>query len=265
FYLPKIKRIFIPYVFFSFFATSIDPEGYTGLLDYVSAAFKDLLTGGALLPYWFMPVLFQLYLLYPLVWYFLVIKRVNPLKILIGSFIFSLISYFLFSHYWLNWQAHLSGAIFFAPYFFFFVLGVTLKSLLFVKTKETLQWLFRVKFFHFSFLILFLYLFIGLIDPLNHYYNVRLVYGPALMMIILYLYSFSVSKKISLIVEKIGRDSLYIYLLHFIILLMLLPFIKLMIIHDIYPVVIFASVLTFDFAITYGAIHMTRKVIKLLR
>ncbi|MGM0629397.1 MAG: acyltransferase family protein, partial [Patescibacteria group bacterium] len=33
FYLPKIKRIFIPYVFFSFFATSIDPEGYTGLLD----------------------------------------------------------------------------------------------------------------------------------------------------------------------------------------------------------------------------------------
>ncbi len=66
FYLPKIKRLVIPYVAFSFFATFATSKGSFILSDYITTALKDLLTGGALVPYWFIPVLFQLYLLYPL-------------------------------------------------------------------------------------------------------------------------------------------------------------------------------------------------------
>lgn len=264
FYLPKIKRLFIPYALFSVFATVFISGNLVGFSDYLITPLKDILTGRALPPYWFIPVLFQLYLIYPLIWYLLVVKRTAPVKIFVVSFVFSLVSYFLFSPSWLNWQDYLGGLIFFGPYLFFFVLGIVLKPLFFARTEEVLQWLFKIKFFYFALLVLVIYFFIGTVDPLSHYFNVRLVYGPTVMLLLFYLHYFLKEKSIGSVMERIGRQSLYIYLLHFIILLWLKPLIHLLIVNDIHPALIFILVFFLNFAITYGAICLTRKVVKIL-
>ncbi len=259
FYLPKIKRLVIPYVAFSFFATFATSKGSFILFDYITAALKDLLTGGALVPYWFIPVLFQLYLLYPLLWYLLVVKRINPLTMLAGSFAFSLSSYFLFSPYWLGWQEYLGDLTFFGAYLFFFVLGMVLKPFFFAKTEEITLWLERTKFLYFGATIIFLYFFIGMADPLSHFYNVRLIYGPVVMIIIFYLYPF-LRGGIRTLIEGIGRQSLPIYLLHFILLTLLIPLVQILILYDTEPGLIFVIVFIVNFFMTYGFISIARKM-----
>jgi probable poly-beta-1,6-N-acetyl-D-glucosamine export protein len=216
FYINKIKRVVFPYAVFSFSATYVFLESSFNLSEYFVLGLKDFFTGGALIPYWFVPVLLQFYILYPLFWYFFVVKKINPLLILGSSFIFSFTSYFLFSPKYFNLQNYLGDAVFFGGFIFFFVLGIFLRSFFLEEQKKEV--LIKVKFFYFAFLVFVLYVLITITEPLTNYYNTRLIYGPVVMLSLFYFYFSWKNKRTKILFEKIGKNSLWIYLSHFIIL-----------------------------------------------
>lgn len=263
FYITKIKRLILPYAVFSFFSTYISSTEFNGLFDYLTTAVVHFFTGTALVPYWFIPVLFQLYLIYPLLWYLLVIKKINPTKILGMSFIFSIVSYFLFSSYFLNWHLYTGGLTFFGGFLFFFTLGIVFKPFFLLEEEKIKYWFNKTKFFYFSALILMVYFFTGFLDPLFKYYNVRLIYGPIVMFLIFYAYQFIKNTQISKTFEKIGKQSLHIYLLHFIFLLVLFPLANFMAVIKINPVIIFITIFILNFSTTYLFILLIQKMYRL--
>lgn len=265
FYFTKIKRLILPYAFLSFFSTYISSTEFNGFFDYLTTAVVQFFTGTALVPYWFIPVLFQLYLIYPLLWYLLVIKKINPTKILGMSFIFSLVSYFLFSSYFLKWHSYIGGLTFFGGYLFFFTLGIVFKPFFLENKEKIMYWFNKTKFFYFLALVVSVYLFIGFLDPLFEYYNVRLIYGPIVMFLIFYVYQFIKNTQISKTFEKIGKQSLYIYLLHFIFLLVLFPLAHFLAVMKINPVVIFITIFIFNFSATYLFVLLIQKIFKLIK
>lgn len=261
FYLPKVKRLFLPYAVFSFLATYAKTEGVFKLTEFIGTALKDLATGGALVPYWFIPVLFQLYFIYPLVWYLLVVKRISPPKLLFASFFFSLFSYFLFSDHWFGLSEYLGGLTFFGPYLFFLVLGMVLKPFFFENPKEMVGKIKAVGFSYFALAVVFTYFLTFPLQPFNDFFNVRLVYGPVIMIVILYSYLISKGSKIQRLLEKAGRESLYIYLLHFLIMAPLAEIIfKLKPQFDLNPIFIFLILSFSGLFITWGLILGIRKV-----
>ncbi len=265
FYLTKIKRLILPYAVFSFFSTYISFQNFPGFLNYLDTAIYQFFTGTALVPYWFIPVLFQLYLIYPLLWYLLVIKKVNPEKLLAGSFIFSLLSYFLFSPNFLRWYEYLGGMDFFGAYLFFFVLGMVFKPV-FLEQKEKIKfWFDKTKFFYFSALILGVYFLMGFMDPLYKYFNVRLIYGPTVMFLIFYLYQFIKNTQITRFIESVGKQSLYIYLIHFIFLIALIPVFFFLIIIELNPVLIFITFFALNFSCTYLFVLLLQKMYKVIK
>ena len=215
FYYPKITRILFPYALFSLLSTSLFTSGFDNFGDYMIVAFKDFFTGTALVPYWFIPVLFKLYLLYPLLWYLFVVKKVNPAIILGGSFLFSLASFFLFSPSWFGWHSYLGGLVFFGDFLFLFVLGMILRPFFFTGVAEAKNILEKIRFKHFAYTVVLLYFFIGFLNPLELYFNSRLIYGPVVTVLLFLAYSLLKDGTFTKIFEKIGEQSLYIYLLHF--------------------------------------------------
>lgn len=261
FYLPKVKRLFLPYAVFSFLATYAKTEGVLKLTELIGTALKDLVTGGALVPYWFIPVLFQLYLIYPLLWYLLVVKRISPPKLLFVSFFFSLFSYFLFSDHWFGLTEYLGGLTFFGPYLFFLVLGMVLKPFFFKNPKEMIGKIKAVGFSYFALAVVFTYFLTFPLQPFNDFFNVRLVYGPVIMIVILYSYLISKGSKIQRLLEKAGQESLYIYLLHFLIMAPSAEIIfKLKPQFDLNPIFIFLILSFSGLFITWGLILGIRKV-----
>jgi peptidoglycan/LPS O-acetylase OafA/YrhL len=265
FYLVKVKRLILPYAAFSFFSTYISFQNFPGFFNYLGTAIYQFFTGSALVPYWFIPVLFQLYLIYPLLWYLLLVKKVNPEKLLAGSFIFSLLSYFLFSFNFLRWYEYLGGMDFFGAYLFFFVLGMVSKPI-FLEQKEKIRfWFEKTKFFYFSALILGVYFLLGFLDPLYNYYNVRLIYGPTVMFLIFYLYQFIRNTKVSRFIEAVGKQSLYIYLIHFIFLIALIPVFLFLVIIELNPVFIFITFFALNFSCTYFFVLLLQKMYKVIK
>ncbi len=71
FYRSKFKNVFLPYVFFTLIFGVLDNEAGTGVfhesfLSYIKAIPRYLLYGKAVGPYWYMPVLFFLFLMTPI-------------------------------------------------------------------------------------------------------------------------------------------------------------------------------------------------------
>ncbi len=262
FYFPKVKRLVIPYVIFSVFATFAFSQEPGGFADRTIQALSDLFTGGALAPYWFIPVLFQLYLLYPILWYILVVKKMDSAKFLAGSFVISLLSYFLFTSYWFNLHGYMGDLVFFGPYLFFFAFGMVFKPLFFSGAERVRDWMSETGFLYFASVILFVYFLIGAIDPLTHYYNVRLIYGPTMILIILYIYPLLKNGKIGTLIERVGAQSLYIYLLHFILLLAMSPFVEAILIEGVDPFITLILVIVINLSMTCGAIYLARKMIE---
>lgn len=245
FYFKKIKRIFIPYIFFSFLATLVYSDNITTLPRYIGKAVWDVLTGTGSLPYWFLAVLVQLYIIYPLIWYLFVVKKVKPYILLSSSFVFSL-AYYLISTQWNEWTIIFGNFYFLGSFLFFFVLGMVLKPLVLSKERE---WLKKIGIVPWTIAITILFLGISNINPLNRYFNVRLIYGTSLFLLLYYLYP-KISK-FSAFFQKIGKASLYIYLIHFLILSIL---IKILVIYDFFyinPFVLFASLAIFNLILTY--------------
>ena len=249
FYFNKIKRILVPYAFFSFAATYFFSVRFDSFSRYIITAVRDFFTGQALVPYWFVIVLFQFYLISPFLLY--LFKKVRTDIILFTSFVFSLASYFLIP---------LISFPFFGNFLFFFVLGISLKPFFFEEKRE---WLNKIHPVYWFFFVLLLYLSIGMLQPFERYYNVRLVYGPAVMLFLFYIYPLLpeiIKKKI----EKIGEKSLYIYLLHFIITYSLTVFIVIFKAQNINPFILFSGLAVFTFIITYTIIIGSQKLLVFL-
>ncbi len=263
FYFSKIKRVFIPYALFSFCLTYIFSEGFEGKLQYFSVAVKDLLTGGSLIPYWFIPVLFQLYIIYPFLWHLFSHKKKNFSFFVIFSFFFSLTSYYILSFNYLNLNQYLGGFPLFAPYLFFFVLGIFLKPFFFEKKEKIKYFLKKINFFTFFSLTFLIYFGLPFFFSLDNYYNVRLIYGPTAMIFIFFIYSFTKTNKAKIFLEKIGKESLYLYLLHFIIFYPIVHFISLMGLGSINFSLLFFIIAFLCFFLSYFIIIMFRKLISL--
>lgn len=200
FYIEKAKKIIPIYALFSFFATGLTINELS-FFKFLLIGTYEFISGTSLISYWFIPVLIQLYLIFPFIWHLLVIKNHDPKKILLFSFIISFLSHFLLPY----------GGIFNGLRFlFFFVFGITLKPLFFEKNRK---WLKEINIASFFILIVILYLFVGSFYLTSRFYNVRFFYGPAIMLLLFYFYP-HINNFIRNTFEKVGQNTFYIYLFH---------------------------------------------------
>jgi surface polysaccharide O-acyltransferase-like enzyme len=117
FYLKKIVSIFLPYIF----ATSVVALYFHAD---VKSFFYLLFTGKAQAPYYYIVVLMQLYLIYP------ILVRISKQRLLVGSFVISLVSYFLKS----SWNLY--DIPLFFPYLYFFSYGIAQREFFLKKNNQ---------------------------------------------------------------------------------------------------------------------------------
>lgn len=103
------------------------------------------------------------------------------------------------------------------------------------------------------------YLLIGAPNPEESYFNVRLIYGPSVMLLIFYIYPCLNRFKIKNFIQRAGKQSLYIYLLHFFVLYWLTIIINTFNLNYINPYLLFVSFIFLGFFITYFLIIMVQK------
>jgi surface polysaccharide O-acyltransferase-like enzyme len=192
FYKRKLLRIFLPYALIvSLMAVYYQAEPLIYL--------KLLLNGRALVPYYFVIVLAQLYLLYPL------ISNYRKEKY------FLLVTFCLSYSFTLLFPiANIGGAELFFKYLFFFAYGIHLRerflsSAVLEKGEIRMWWLLSL----FYFILIF-------VAP-KIYYNSRYFYGLAIFNI-LYYYRDTFkgrSAQVYKTISHIGVYSLWIFFLHF--------------------------------------------------
>jgi len=236
FFFGKLKKIFIPYLIFSFPAIFL-------LFFSIARGQGNLFISLLTLPFWFIPFLLMLYLIYPSAWYLLVRKNIRPRFFLLFLFIFA-VGYYALSVYWSGLPFNNSV---FGLYVFFFALGIILKPMIFTDNRE---WLKKVHFPFLSILGLAFYFIIGFISPKEGLLNYQFIYGPVVFLLLFYyfnqLYRFPFAK----FIEKIGKNSLYFYLIHFYILVFLISAFKFFNLFYINPIIIFISLFILGFLIT---------------
>ncbi|GEM_PF-575205 len=262
FWLPKLKRIGIPYALFSLLAVTLTMEETGTVFQGIKRTGEALLTGNALIPYWFIPVLFQLYLIYPLIWYLIVKRKTDIYKLLASSFAFSLISYFLFSSYWHNWQSHIGDLTFMGSFLFLFVLGIALRPLFFSESRARV-WLKSIDFPYFFLVLILAYIVLFPVNPLHGFYNVRLIYGPVLALGLFYFYPYVAQiKPLEKGLSYLGRESLYIYLLHFGIMTVTAEIIFLSpLLSDLSPYLLFAVLFFSGLFLSQGLVVIVRNMV----
>lgn len=232
FYLKKIVSIFLPYLF----ATSVVALYFHAD---VKSFFYLLFTGKAQAPYYYIVVLMQLYLIYP------ILVRVRKQQLLIGSLVISLVSYFIKS----SWNLY-DMPLFF-PYLYFFSYGIVKREYYLTNNKEhTFDW---------NFLIVILAYIICLIIKPEYYFNMVYLYGIAVWGIFSAVQNKLKKSWITRFIAEIGKVSLLIFLVHFIIVLFMYKIISSEnIIVSILGIFITATVLSFFIAkilhITYSRI-----------
>lgn len=189
FYARKIWRIFLPYLLCCLaFAFVLNQTLWQ--------FFYNLVAGRADVPYYFIIVLLQLYLLFPL----LNIAKVNK--------------YFLFLSFLLSLFCNIADVRFYYgvplcfEFLFFFCYGMICRDRFLnnrVEKTEKYFWIFLVALY-----------FILMVFRLEHYYNVRLFYGLALFNLLFIYRNYIINNRLIFKhISKIGQNSLWIYLLHF--------------------------------------------------
>jgi peptidoglycan/LPS O-acetylase OafA/YrhL len=190
FYWRKIWRIFVPYILCTIAYAIFGGYSWAQFLYY-------LISGKAEIPYYFMIVLLQLYLLYPLLNLFREEKYFLPI-----TFLISLICYFIPE------TRFFYGVPLCCEFIFFFSYGMYCRHKFLnyrPVRQENYLWLFIALFY--SALIL--------IEP-EYYYNTQLFYGLAIFNLIFYFQKQIVANKLmAAILIKFGQNSLWIYLIHF--------------------------------------------------
>ncbi|MFH0857133.1 MAG: acyltransferase [Candidatus Magasanikbacteria bacterium] len=195
FYTKKLSRILIPY---TLCVLAI------GLLTQIpmKTIFLEFFTGRMALPYYFLLILFQMYFLYPL---FLKWKKfVWFLPLMLGVSVCS----FLIPQTWLFFGIPTSF-----QYLFFFAYGIA-KREIFLSDNAQKQDLF-------SWIIMIcIYISLLFVYP-TYYYNTQYVYGPAMLhLAFIFQNKFHIHNTIGKCIESLGKNSLWIFLTHYLIVLL---------------------------------------------
>jgi len=191
FYYKKFFRIFIPYLLFTF-----------GIFLYKNSSFSEFLyniiSGNASPPYYFIIVLFQFYIIYPILLEFKEKKWFLP-----ASFCISLLYFF--------YPTRILGIPLFTDYLFFFAYGMC-------KREYFLDYKSNKSLLKYWVTIVLVYISISVIWP-EIYHNSRFFYGIAVLNLLFYYREgiFSL-KTIFNSISKIGNISLWIFLIHFLII-----------------------------------------------
>lgn len=197
FYTKKIFRLIIPYfivciILFIFKKYNFNIENIIKIFD-----------GEISAPFYFMPILIQAYIFYPLI--NKICNKIGNKKSLIYSFIISLISMIILPTIY-KFQT-------FLPYLFFFVFGMTFKK--YYDNYEIKDMLKKIKFKYFSIIIFILYFISSIIEKNEEYSNFQFAYAIIFFILIFYINGNIENKKIYKLFSFFGRNSLYIFLLHF--------------------------------------------------
>lgn len=198
FFSSKLVRLGIPYVLLSILCTGLyGGSGWTYL--------TNIFTGHALTPYYFMVVLFQMYLLYPVIEQYAK-KRVFVYATLFLAFICQIFPQYLW--YWF-------GVPLVFQYLYFFVWGIYVREQLLDGsfTRNYVPWISMIVLFY-TFFVFF---------P-GQYYNVQLYYGVAVFSLLILLGTRTArASALERSLARIGRLSLWIYLTHYVLLEIGLP------------------------------------------
>lgn len=189
FYIKKIISIVIPYLILTLIISLYSKSD-------IKEFFYYAFTGKALGPYYYVVVLMQLYMLYPIL---VTVRKKN--WILPAAFIISVVTY-LFEFTW-----HIYDVTLCLPYLYFFVYGI-------VNREYYLNTNYKRKDVRILLAVIIGYLIFSFIWT-DYYYNTAYLYGITLWnLFFIYkdiLKNFWVTKWIA----GIGRISLWIYLIHF--------------------------------------------------
>jgi surface polysaccharide O-acyltransferase-like enzyme len=226
FYFSKFIRIGIPYILVNITLWLIGYNNSTPL-------WKFIITGNMEVPFYFIPVLFQLYILYPVLDY---MRQISPQYLLLGSLIISVISFFI-PPTWALYDFPL-----FTQYLIFFVYGMLRQDVLNNKISNIWVELIIIYLFLQSiFITSMIYINTDInIFRLFYLYNFQIILGFGFIFTILgYLQSNKPgSKFMQYFFAPIGRLSLWIFLLHF-------------------PInqILFTKIINSDIYLAYGLIH----------
>ncbi len=189
FYIRKLWRIFLPYLLCSL--------AFAYFFEYPLEVFLyKLIAGKADAPYYFMVVLFQLYLLYP----FLCMAKSSKHFL----FLTFLLSLFAFAG---NVRS-VFGIPLCAEYLFFFVYGMACRDK-FMNYKPGRN----EQYFWLAAIVLF---FAVILFKQEQYYNAQFFYGLAVFNLMFFYRQYLDRKNIvATALKKFGRNSLWVYLLHF--------------------------------------------------
>lgn len=200
FYKRKLLRIFFPYLLVVIFLFLVEPTSITTFL-------YELFAGKASIPFYFVVVLLQLYLLFPL------LSRFRDKKgFLVSSFMISVL--FLLSPLPL---APFGFTLFF-KFLFFFSYGIYFRDY-FLDYKQD------IKELYIWWLIVAAYLLLVLAFP-EKYYNHRYFYGLAIFNLLFYYKDKILNcKKLSNFLASFGKYSLWIFLIHFELMILIYPWI----------------------------------------
>ena len=213
FYKKRLFKILIPYFIFCVFLFF--------LKDYknINIFLIDTITGKISVPFYFITVLIQLYILYPLIKK--IINKLGSKKSLFISFFISLIFGVILPKFFLLEFSYYT----FLAYIFFFVFGIVFKK--YYSNPDIISFLKKIKFVRFAVIITFIYCIIALIGK-EQYFNFQLIYAVILFLLIYYFKEKIEKNKLYKYFCFLGKNSFYIFLIHFTILEFIFKYLNLL-------------------------------------
>ena len=202
FYSKKMIRIFLPYSFLTIIITAYYKASYFDI-------FKAFLLGTASPPYYFIALLLQLYLIYPF------LLRLSKFKYFLHIVFLINIFYFIFALKYLFFNTLL-----FPRFIFLFSYGVFAKDR-FLSCDKNFS--LKEKFFYFG--VIFSYLAYSFYFK-SYFYNPRLFYGIALFNLLFIFKDYFKKKFFYNLFVCLGKNSLWIFLLHYFVIQAIYTIIK---------------------------------------
>lgn len=200
FYRRKLMRILVPYLLVTVFLYSLNPTNIGDL-------FYKIISGTAAVPFYFVVVLVQLYLLFPF------LSKLRDSKyFLIVAFLISIL-------YQISpLPSYPFGITLFFKFLFFFAYGIYFREY-YLNYKQDKKEL------HIWMLIIVAYVLLMLASP-EKYYNHRYFYGVALFNVLFYYKDYLLKlPKLTRFFASFGQKSLWIFLIHFDLMLVIYPWI----------------------------------------
>jgi surface polysaccharide O-acyltransferase-like enzyme len=194
---PKITSILVPYLIFSTIGFFVKFPNWD-----FSNFVNSIVFGKSLTPYYFIPLLFQFYILF-----YLILKLLSTQKMWYVSFI-ALVVNILSNEGYLNFLPASYEPISIFNFIFFFVIGIQFSRFGFNKIEDSKYNLFVVRALYF---ITFCYVVYISIVNLIHLKNHTILY-PCLTFLV--LYSLKVIPWVSDKMAIVGKESMGIFLLH---------------------------------------------------